>query len=78
MYYIWIERIIRYPNIKRKDDIMKNNKKQKQTTYKIKSKFFCQSCKKFLYEKYIGEECIICGAVRCEFCSNENICNCDD
>ena len=56
---------------------MKNNKKQKQTTYKIKSKFFCQSCKKFLYEKYIGEECIICGAVRCEFCSNENICHCD-
>jgi methionyl-tRNA synthetase len=57
----------------------KFNENNKKTTYKIieiKSKFFCESCKEFLYEKYIGEECV-CGAVRCEFCTNSDICICD-
>lgn len=41
------------------------------------NKFTCEICGKEYSIKRTGEECI-CGALRCEYCSNENKCNCKE
>ena len=57
---------------------LNNDKKASYKIVNLEDQFICEYCNKIYYNKHLNRHECDCGALRCEFCEDVGLCDCNN